>query len=59
MSKKYISLHKDIKIVELDTNKHYVITFPEYTESQDFIKAVESIKKIGWVGLMDYSAIDK
>lgn len=47
MSKKHISIHKDIKVVELDTNKQYAIIFPEYTSKEDFEYGVKAIRDIG------------
>lgn len=47
MSKKHISMHKDIKVVELDTDKQYAIIFPDYTSVEDFNHAIKAIKDIG------------
>lgn len=47
MSKKHISMHKDIKVIELDTDKQYAIIFPEYTSKEDFEHAIKAIKDIG------------
>ena len=47
MSKKHISIHKDIKVIELDTDKQYAIIFPEYTSNEDFEHAIKAIKDIG------------
>ena len=47
MSKKHISIHKDIKVVELDTDKQYAIIFPDYTSKEDFEFAVKAIRGIG------------
>ena len=47
MTKKYISIHKDIKVVELDTDKQYVIIFPEYTSKEDFEHGIKAIRDMG------------
>lgn len=47
MSKKYISIDKDIEVVELDTEKAYAIIFPDYTTLEDFQAASNKIKEIG------------
>ena len=47
MSKKHISIHKDIKVIGLDTDKQYAIIFPDYTSKEDFEYAVKAIRDIG------------
>lgn len=47
MSKVNLSLYKDIKVVELDTDKAYALIFPDYTSQDDFVHAVEKLKEIG------------
>lgn len=47
MSKKHMSIHKDIKVVELDTDKQYAIIFPDYTSKEDFEYGVKAIRDIG------------
>lgn len=40
-------MRKDIKVVELDTDKQYAIIFPEYTSVEEFKHATKAIKDIG------------
>jgi hypothetical protein len=47
MSKRHISVHKDIKVAELDTDKQYAIIFPDYTTPEDFEHARQAILKMG------------
>jgi hypothetical protein len=47
MSKVNISIHNDIKVVELDTDKQYAIIFPDYTTMEDFQSVSNKIKEIG------------
>lgn len=47
MSKVSVSLEKNIKVIELDTEKAYAIIFPDYTTKEDFEGASKKIKEIG------------